>query len=234
MPTNVNVSNVKAADPGLGFTLQFNSPLNDTLKVVITISDQANTYLSTSTVTIDNTITDQNMVFVIPFGDSKYNPGDALKFNIQVMVGEDENSTTTVSGIVRSEGGQFNFKSNIPNSVPDGGTLSKGSTIVSIDGNYLGIMQADGNFCAYNQSQLNTQQDFATDSSNTYQDSPVDYCLKIIGGRAFIYDNAKGSPLSASQKNITGVALVIDSNGHFCMQDKAGNLTRIGFSFSYL
>lgn len=230
MPTNVNVSNVKAADPGLGFTLQFEMPLNDTLKVIVTISDEQNTYSCSSSVTIDNTITDQNLVFVVPFGDSKYNPGDALKFNIQVLVGEDENSATTISGIVRSEGGQFNFKSNIPNSVPDGGTLSKGMTINSVDGMFLGIMQADGNFCAYNQSQLNTQQDFATDSTNTWQDNPVDYCLKIIGGRAFIYDNSKGTPLCASQKNITGVALVIDSNGHFCMKDSAGNLTQIGFS----
>lgn len=111
MPINISVSNVKAADPGFGFTLNLNnngSPINQTIAVKIVINNQYNSWVS-----INNPVSDTTINFVIPFGDVQYPSqiGTFLPFIIEVWAPNSPSQppTYTLTGTVVAESGQFVF-----------------------------------------------------------------------------------------------------------------------------
>lgn len=172
MPTRVD--SVKAADPGLGFTLNFDSPLGSTLRVVITMTDLQKNQKYQSEVTLYNSISDQNLVFVVPFGDNQYAPSNCLSFNIDLYWPYNASSPNkTLTGVVMGENGVFNFSTSVPTvmySLPKTGDM-----LQSEDGAFIGIYQKDGNFCVYpqfadHQSNLNPVY-----STNTAVGSPTSF-----------------------------------------------------------
>ncbi|MDX1906535.1 MAG: hypothetical protein SF053_05815 [Bacteroidia bacterium] len=147
----VQAKTIKAADPGIGFTLEFDSPLNDTLKAVITLTDPLSQQSYTSEVTLTNAISDKTLVFVVPFGDSQYAPSKWLKYDIELYAPcTAESSYTSLSGVVLGESGRFDFYTTVPELIQDR-LLQTGDMLQSADGTYVGVYQQDGNFCVYPQ-----------------------------------------------------------------------------------
>ena len=156
MPTRVG--DVKAADPGIGFTLNFDSPLGSTLRVVITMTDlqQPKKGNYTSEVILNNSISDTELVFVVPFGDDNYAPSNCLSFKIELYT--PKNPVEKLTGVVMGEKGSFSFSTSVPTTIK--GILQTGDMLQSEDGSLIGVYQKDGNFCVYpqfadNQSGLN-------------------------------------------------------------------------------
>lgn len=225
MATIVNVSNVKAADPGLGFDLQFNPALNDTLKVVVTIQ---NTY--SSVLTINNPVADQTVACVVPFGDGQYNSGAGLSFQIDVYSpNSSPRPMQSISGCAMADPGAFKFNSNLPSSIPDGQALGPGNMMNSMDGgSYIGYMQLDGNFCVYKKYALNNSSLQNTDS--TYSDVGANNCsLRVQNGRIFIYNSSTGSNISASPANqaMPGASMVINTQGMICLMLSGGTPVQV-------
>ncbi|MDX1906534.1 MAG: hypothetical protein SF053_05810 [Bacteroidia bacterium] len=212
MGVPVQAKTIRAADPGLGFTLQFDSPPNSTVRVVARI---ANSY--TSEVHVLNPINDTTLVCVVPFGDSSYTPGQAITFELDIYVPHDANDASTISGIAMQDSGVFQFASNIPTRIEDGQTLASGAMINSLDGQYAGIMQGDGNFCVYAQAVLNGSSSLPNTDS-TYSQGHAGAVLKVQRGRIYIQDvNGNTVTSSPQMSDIITAAMVIDSNGNICL-----------------
>lgn len=218
MPTS-RVSDVKAADPGLGFTLNFDSALGSTLRVVITLTDlqQPTKGNYTSEVTLHNTISDTELVFVVPFGDNDYAPSNCLKFQIDLYT--PNNPVETLTGVVMGENGVFNFSTSVPTVVYD--FPKTGDMLQSEDGAFIGIYQRDGNFCVYpqfadHQSDLNPVY-----STNTAVGSPTSFTKHYENGDHYyvcIVDSSSKvlvkTPLTYSTEYALKVS--IDSSGTLC------------------
>jgi hypothetical protein len=202
MAIDVKVGSVKAADPGLGFTLNFNSALGSTLRVVITMTDlqQPTKGNYTSEVTLHNTISDKELVFVVPFGDNDYAPSNCLKFQIDLYTPYDNANSLTppLTGVVMGENGVFNFSTSVPTVVHD--FPKTGDMLQSEDGAFIGIYQKDGNFCVYpqfadNQSSLNAV--YATD---TAVGGPTSFGMSLIATDLFqlVIQDSSGKWLARS------------------------------------
>jgi hypothetical protein len=222
MATTIDVKNVKAADPGLGFDLQISNQgqgINNTLTVMIQITDNSRTY--SSTVTVNSPVNDQTLSFVVPFGDPNYGTSSPISFTISVYV--PANATTplqTFSGVAVADPGQFNYNSNLPTSIGPGQSLGPGSMMNSIDGRYVGIMQTDGNFCVYKKYALNQSGLLNTDSTFSYGNG-VNCSLVVLSlGRIYVLNNNNNSYVSASPLSMAmpGASMVIDDNGIICLQ----------------
>jgi hypothetical protein len=227
MATTVQVTKVKAADPGLGFTLQISNngtAINDTLKVVITISDRYS-----SSLVVNNPVTDQCVIFIVPFGSSSYDPGTVIRFRIDVYVPNSASAPIqTLTGVVMSDADEFTYASAMPFSVTDSTPLGVGGMMNSLDANYFGIMQRDGNFCVYQQSAVNSNSLPNTDS--TYSDKGLFNCsLQVRGGRIFVHDNASNTDISASPASqpVTNGSMVINSSGMICLQAPGGQPVQV-------
>ena len=196
MPTRVD--SVKAADPGIGFTLKFDSPLGSTLRVVITMTDlqQPKKGNYTSEVILNNSISDTELVFVVPFGDKDYAPSNCLKFQIDLYT--PNNPVEILTGVVMGENGVFNFSTSVPTVIS--GFPQTGDMLQSADGSFIGIYQKNGNFCVYpqfadNQSSLNAV--YATD---TAVGSPTSFGMSLIDTDLFqlVIQDSSGKWLARS------------------------------------
>lgn len=190
MPT-ARVGNVKAADPGLGFSLNFDQVLNNTLKVVITMTDLQQNQKYQSEVTLFNPISDHGLVFVVPFGDNVYAPSNCLSFKLDLYWPYDASSPNeTLTGVVMGENGVFNFSTSVPTVklIPKTGDM-----LQSEDGAFIGVYQKDGNFCVYpqfadHQSNLNPVY-----STNTPVGSPTSFGFNQGGQQEGMYVTIKDS-----------------------------------------
>lgn len=221
MPVTISVNNVKAADPGLGFSMQINNngtAVNQTVAVSITLGG---TY--TSQVNINNPVSDTTLNFIIPFGDNSYQPNTYLNYVIKAWspippnFNPQSNPDFSTVGNVLCQSGTFNFKSSLVNYLADGGQgLGPNGMMNSLDTNYVGIMQMDGNFCVYPQFARGNSPIQATDSS--WSDYGYgNYSIKVVGGQIQVINNINQSVISASNRTIPGASMVIDTNGHICL-----------------
>jgi hypothetical protein len=214
MPTRVG--DVKAADPGLGFTLNFDSPLGSTLRVVITMTDLQTEQKYQSEVSLLNSISDQNLVFVVPFGDNAYAPSNCLSFQIELHT--PKNPVETLSGVVMGEKGVFNFSTSVPTQKF---TPTTGDMLQSEDGAFIGIYQKDGNFCVYPQFADNQSDLKAVYSTNTAVGSPTSFTKQFENGDHYyvcIVDSSSNTlvktVLTYSTEYQLGVS--INSSGALC------------------
>lgn len=173
MPT-VKVGSVKAADPGLGFSLNFDQALNDSLKVMITLTDLQTKQNYQSEVSLTNSISDTELVFVVPFGDNAYAPSKCLSFQLDLYWPNNAISPNeTLTGVVMGENGVFNFSTSVPTvmySLPKTGDM-----LQSEDGAFIGIYQKDGNFCVYPQFADHQSNMNPVYSTNTAVGSPTSF-----------------------------------------------------------
>lgn len=114
------IKSVQAADPGVGFLLEFDngelSGGNTLPNLVVNLSiNTPQGGVCTSSVSIANTISNTDnssiptMVFVVPFGDTAYAPGQMLTINFNVTYSSGSQLTTLLSysETVQSQGGNF-------------------------------------------------------------------------------------------------------------------------------
>lgn len=218
MPTRVD--SVKAADPGLGFTLHFDQALNNTLKVVVTMTDLQKNQKYQSEVTLFDPISDQDLVFVVPFGDNAYAPSNCLSFNIDLYCPYDASTPDKpLTGVVMGERGVFNFSTSVPTVVYD--FPKTGDMLQSEDGAFIGIYQKDGNFCVYpqfadHQSDLNPVY-----STNTAVGSPTSFTQQFENHDHYyvcIVDSSSKILVQTAATFSTEYALgvSIDSSGTLC------------------
>lgn len=222
---NVQINSVKAADPGLGFSLEIDNngaPINQTLKVIASVTDSHNKTF-TSTVIVNDPISDKTINFVVPFGDSEYTPGETLSYSLDIYIPFDASTPVNQPGVVIANSGKFELLSDAPNSIPDGGSLGPGQLMNSVKGNSLGIMQLDGNFCVYDQFAKGKNSSIKNTDSTYSQGKGNNCSLQVRGGRIFIHNNATNSDVSASPANqaMPGAAMVI-SKGLICLQLPGG------------
>lgn len=220
MPT-VQTSGVKAADPGLGFTLNFSDPVKDTLKIVITLQDlQQSTDPYISVVTLNNKISDKDLVFVVPFGDNQYAPSNCLSFQIDVYVPNTASDPLdTLKGYVFGESGAFDYVTSVPTSIL--GFPVTGTMLQSADGKYIGIYRKDGNFCVYPQFVIGQGQSLSpVYTTNSDIDRPT-YFYPIDSGDmsvVAICPIGESQPVSMSFIEIeTPISMTIDSTGNLCL-----------------
>lgn len=225
MSKTIQPSGVKAVDPGLGFTLTFSAPpLNQTVRVVVTLTGPGgNKYQST--VSIDTSVTDNSIQIVAPFGDANYAPGTTLQYTIDVYIpGNSNKPDASYSGAVFAASGNFQIASGLPKMASQ---LTNNQMINSVDDNYIGIMQGDGNFCVYEKSTLNAQQVNCTDSSNS-AGAIANYVIKFVpygnNKTRVQIQNADNNNLVASTQDLPFIAmmLVINAAGQICVGYGAG------------
>lgn len=219
MPT-ARVGSVKAADPGLGFTLNFGQALNNSLKVAITMTDLQTKQPYKSEVTLFDPISDQDLVFVVPFGDNAYAPSNCLSFKIDLFWPCDASTPNeTLTGVVMGEKGVFNFSTSVPTVVHD--FPKTGDMLQSEDGAFIGIYQKDGNFCVYPQFADHQWDLNPVYSTNTAVGSPTSFTQQFENHDHYyvcIVDSSSNilvrTPATFSTEYPLGVS--IDSSGTLC------------------
>jgi hypothetical protein len=222
---NVQTNAVKAADPGLGFSLEIDNngaPINQTLKVIAKVTDSKNKTF-TSTVIVNDSISDKTINFVVPFGDNEYSLGEILNYSLDIYIPFDSLTPVNQSGVVIANSGKFELLSDAPISIPEGGSLGPGQLMNSKKGNRVGIMQLDGNFCVYDQFAKGKNSGLKNTDSTYSQGSGNNCSLQVRGGRIFIHNNANNTDVSASPASqaMPGAAMVI-SNGLISLQLPGG------------
>lgn len=230
MPT-ARVGSVKAADPGLGFTLNFDQALNNSLKVAITMTDLQKNQKYQSEVSLHNPISDQELVFVVPFGDNAYAPSNCLGFQIDLYWPYDASTPNeTLTGVVMGEKGVFNFSTSVPTVMYN--FPKTGDMLQSEDGSFIGIYQKDGNFCVYpqfadHQSDLNPVYSSHSDIGQPTMFFPN----KLNDGTPFITICTPDFSKSASQSNFLSpyeyMAFSINSAGSLCFNDSPLSFTKV-------
>jgi hypothetical protein len=221
---------VKAADPGLGFSLQIDNngaPILQTLKVIAKVTDSENKTF-TSTVIVNDPLNDKTINFVVPFGDNQYLPGETLSYSLDVYIPLDAPTPVNQPGIVIANSGKFELLSDAPSSIPEGGSLGPGKLMNSIKGNRVGIMQLDGNFCVYDQFAKGHNSSIKNTDSTYSQGNGNNCSLQVRGGRIFVHDNAKNKDVSASPANqaMRGASMVI-FNGLISLQMPGGQAVAV-------
>lgn len=228
MPT-VKVKKVRAADPGFACILDFDSAPFDTMKIDLSVSDpNSNTY--TSHLIIDNQVSDLEMPIVMPFGDRTFQQGVLMRFTLTVTIGSGQPQQFT--GVVRPLGGEFDYS---PTLSIQSTRLNSGESIVSPDGNFMGIMQTDGNFVAYPVATMNSNSDSPTAASNTNQNNPVNYYAYAANGFLYIADANSTNIIATSypqQPNWAG-CIQINSSGKICLGN-GSNSNDLMFPVSFI
>lgn len=228
---NIQTVTVKAADPGLGFSLKIDdngAPINKTLKVIAKVTDKENKTF-TSTVIVNDPLNDITINFVVPFGDNQYAPGETLSYSLDIYIPFDSQTTQeNQAGIVIANSGKFELLSDAPSSIPEGGSLGPGKLMNSVKGNRVGIMQLDGNFCVYDQFAKGRNSSIKNTDSTYSVGSGNNCSLQVRGGRIFVHDNAKNKDVSASPANqaMPGASMVI-FNGLISLQMPGGKAVAV-------
>lgn len=216
MPT-ARVGDAKAADPGIGFTLNFDSALGHSLKVVITMSDlkQPGNGSYQSEVAILNDITDTELVFVVPFGDTAYAPSNLLSFKIDLYSPYDNKNSlnTPLTGVVIGEKGSFSFSTSVPTGQAE---LKIGDMLQSENGAYIGIYNNDGNFNVYPQFAEKQEPLKPVYSSNTPGSTSMKSELSSFSSKALAM-NSNNAPLFMANAFVkVNGEFRIDASGRLC------------------
>lgn len=227
---NVQTVTVKAADPGLGFSLKIDNngaPINQTLKVIAKVTDSKNKAF-TSTVIINDPLNDTTINFVVPFGDNQYLPGETLSYSLDVYIPFDAPTPVNQPGIVIANSGKFELRSDAPSSIPEGGSLGPGKLMNSVKGNRVGIMQLDGNFCVYDQFAKGKNSSVQKTDSTHSAGNGNNCSLLVSGGRIFVINNTTNMIVSASPANqaMPGASMVI-FNGLISLQMPGGQAVAV-------
>jgi hypothetical protein len=172
------IKSVQAADPGVGFVLDLTDELSNgrtlpNLQVILTVSDNVNTYISTAHInnTISNTdsVANPSQVFIIPFGDTRYAGGQSLSINFKVAYYTDLQDPRTIVTIlddtktVTADSRAFKIQLNrsylqhvdynnspIDQLLP--GILLPGDQLTSPNGQYSCVLNTDGSLALKNSS----------------------------------------------------------------------------------
>jgi len=210
---NIQTVTVKAADPGLGFSLELDdngAPINKTLKVIARVTDKEfKTF--TSTVIVNDTLNDITINFVVPFGDNQYDPGETLNYSLDIYIPLDAPTPVNQAGVVIANSGKFELLSDAPNSIPEGGSLGPGKLMNSLKGNRVGIMQLDGDFCVYDQFTKGKNSGIIKTDSTHSAKNGKNCSLQVRDGRIFVHNNTTKKDVSASPAihAMPGAAMVI-------------------------
>lgn len=165
------IKSVQAADPGVGFVLDLTDELTGgrtlpNLTVIVRVSDSVSTYNSTIKIndTVSNTdnVANPSLVFIAPFGDTRYAGGQNLSISFTVVYYTDPIDPRTMVTLlqdtqtVTSDSRPFKILLNRSflervgydgNSTPDEltpGLLLPGQQLTSPNGQYLAIFGTDG------------------------------------------------------------------------------------------
>jgi len=231
----VVVTNIKAADPGVGFTIEVTPPeesLNNTLRAVVTLTNPVRRDIGayTSEVWVKNPIRkDKTLQLLTPFGDNAYMPGTILQFTIELYMPFDAAyPSVTQQGAVIATFGKFNLGSNMIVKVEDFSRAGKRPStdgmpmMVSEDGEYVGILFADGNFSIYPQYVLGGDKKIeAIYSSKTEDVRNIDgHPVSILLDSGYVYFVANGQRLFVSEQAHPEdtVYLAIRANGFFLVK----------------
>ena len=231
----VQVTNIKAADPGVGFTLEVTAPdvsVNNSLRAVVTLTNPTAPAQDSfvSEIWVKNRIEkDQTMKLLAPFGDNAYQPGLVMQFNIELYMPFDTLQPTVVEqGQVMATAGRFNLGSSMIVKVEE---LNRGGKrpatdgmpmMVSEDGEYVGILSQDGNFSIYPQYTFGADKKLeATYTSNT-QDVPrigkASVYIELYGGQVHFMSTSHPLFISEQKLEETDVYLVIRKNGFYLIK----------------
>lgn len=228
--TTIQTVTVKAADPGLGFSLELDdngAPINQTFKVIAKVTDKENKTF-TSTVIVNDPLTDKTINFVVPFGDNQYLPGETLNYSLDIYIPFDASTPVNQAGVVIANSGKFELLSDAPNSIPEGGSLGPGKLMNSVKGNRVGIMQLDGNFCVYDQFAKGKNSSIKNTDSTYSANNGSNCSLQVRGGRIFVHNNTTNKDVSASPANqaMLGASMVI-FNGLISLQMPGGKAVAV-------
>ena len=230
----VAVTNVKAADPGVAFTLEVPAkepPIGTSIRSVVTITDPnqpAGTFISE--VWARDPINNRIMQCMAPFGDNAYAPGRILQFCIDLYMPCDaERYEVQQQGEVMSTSGHFQLGSDMIVRVKDNGGIHAGPAtnempmMASEDGNYIGILYPDGNFSIFPQYTFGEgKQIEPTYLSDTKAVAKIDghpVSIHLSDGRACFFANSQN--LFVSEEQFVGADLVIEQDGFYLKKSAA-------------
>lgn len=227
----VGVSNIKAADPGVAFTLEIPADepsLGTSLRAVVTITyfdpQHARERIFVSEVWARDPINNRTMKCMAPFGDDTYAPGQILHFTIDLYYPCDAvRYEMRQEGEVMSTAGHFHFGSDMIVRVKDhegihmGPSTSGMPMMASEDGNYIGILHLDGQFIIFPQCVIGNEKGIEP----TYT-SPTEAARKIDGHTVSIYVSdgrahffANNQILFVSEQQLVGAYMVIQQDGFY-------------------
>lgn len=231
----VQVSNVKAADPGVAFTLEVPSsepPLAATIRAVVTLTDSIQSYnplhsevrVFTSEVWVRNPINDRIMRCMAPFGDNAYAPGRILKFTIDLYIPCDaEQYEIQQQGEVIATSGHFDLGSDMIVKVKDQGGIHVGPAtngmpmMESEDGSYIGILHSDGKFVIFPQYVFGKDKTVeATYISDTKAEQRINghpVSIYMSDGRVYFFSNKQN--LFVSEEQLVGAYMAIERDGFY-------------------
>ena len=228
----VQVSNIKAVDPGVAFTLEVPAnepPIGTSIRAVVKITDPNRSPGPheghfTSEVWARDAINNRTMVCMAPFGDNAYVPGRILHFTIDLYMPCDaENYEIHQEGEVMATSGQFNLDSSMIVRVKDQGGIHVGPStngmpmMESEDGCYIGILHPDGNFIVYPQfvfgegTKMEPTYLSGTKAERRIDGHPVS--IYVSDGRAYFFANSQN--LFVSQQQLVGSYMVIQKDGFY-------------------
>ncbi|MCC6283111.1 MAG: hypothetical protein IT262_21065 [Saprospiraceae bacterium] len=228
----VQVSNVKAADPGVAFTLEVPAnepPLGTSIRAVVKIKDpnlltDYGEGLYTSEVWARDPINDRIMKCMAPFGDNAYSPGRILQFTIDLYMPCDaKDYKFQQNGEVMATSGRFDLGSNMIIKLKDHGGIHAGVAtngmpmMESEDGSYIGILHPDGNFIIYPQyvfgegKKMDPTYISDTKAERRIAGHPVS--IFVSDGRAHFFANNQN--LFVSEEQLVGADVVIGQDGFY-------------------
>lgn len=229
MPEKIKLKNVRAGDPGIGFTLDvsgYGEPISKGMKLTIDVTDGS--YTSRSIVKIERPVTDSQLYFVVPFGDANYEAAKSLDFTLTIAIPQDGDGglfTEQHTGAVLATGPHLTYRANLTTGLVPGHTLPQNGMLASANGQYEAIMQKDGNFVVYETYTPDNNANIPTDASYSQQEPPYTpdrFELKWNQGnnQVIVYDKQNSRSLAASPGNINFSvhALIITKRGQFAFR----------------
>ena len=228
----VKVTNVKAADPGVAFTLEVPTnepPLGTSIRAVVKITDPNSLpgYGEghfTSEVWARDAINNRIMKCMAPFGDDAYSPGRILQFTIDLYMPCDaEKCEIQQAGEVMATSGRFDLGSNMIVKVKDHGGMKFGPAtngmpmMESEDGSYIGILHPDGNFIIYPQyvfgENMKMEPTYISDTKAERRIDGHPVSIYVSNGHAYIFANKQN--LFVSDEQLIGADMVIEQDGFY-------------------
>ncbi len=243
----IQVSNVKAADPGVAFTLEVPAnepPLNDTFRAVVTITDHSRTQRTgapptnvfTSEVWVKNPTKDRVMKCMAPFGDEAYAPEVVLSFQIDLYIPcEALLPTVCQKGAVIATYGHFHFGSDMIRKVENGKKYHLPATngmpmMVSEDGTHIGVLYKDANFMIFPQSVFGDKTKIPPSYISNTAANTGDEPVHIIMENGFVFIATEKGKLFKSDQQASGDSwAVIQEDGFYLISEAYPPLGPISF-----
>jgi hypothetical protein len=241
-PVKVNVTNVKAADPSLGFGIKITNVDNTpaAFGLTIALTDADDTIVHSSSIEISAT-KDTVMNFIMPFGDALSRVGKTYQYAITAKRNGQSVLVENGSGSIQAGPGRFypvelRDRVEVCASVvtqPEK-VLWAGNAIASQDGKHIGVMQFDGSFAIYQIADTSNLplRPVATPTKSNAALGRTGLFVSAADGFAYTFEFDANQNLCLIAKSSTPVAggyLVILS-GQFCMITPGGQSVPISFA----